>query len=91
MTCMKPVDWRTIQSSLEHAQVDNLGRKYANRWRRRDVIRHRFRKLVRRVGQRPVMRLCMEDAPVPYAGEMEKEVVKRASDLVEAAKFMCGA
>ena len=39
----------------------------------------------------PVMRLCMEDAPVPYAGEMEKEVVKRASDLVEAAKFMCGA
>jgi len=28
---------------------------------------------------------------VPYAGEMEKEVVKRASDLVEAAKYMCGA
>ena len=32
---------------------------------------------------------CMEDAPVPYASEMEVEVVKRAKDLVEAVKYMC--
>lgn len=32
----------------------------------------------------PVKRLCMDDAPVPYASSMEKAVVKRASDLVTA-------
>ena len=32
----------------------------------------------------PVKRLCMDDAPVPYASSMEKAVVKRGSDLVKA-------
>jgi len=32
----------------------------------------------------PVNRLCMDDAPVPYASSMEKAVVKRGSDLVQA-------
>lgn len=32
----------------------------------------------------PVRRLCMDNAPVPYASSMEKAVVKRASDLVTA-------
>merc|ERR1711871_52981 len=32
----------------------------------------------------PVRRLCMDDAPVPYASSMEKAVVKRAEDLVQA-------
>jgi pyruvate/2-oxoglutarate/acetoin dehydrogenase E1 component len=32
----------------------------------------------------PVRRLCMDDAPVPYASSMEKAVVKRASDLTAA-------
>lgn len=31
----------------------------------------------------PVNRLCMDDAPVPYAASMEKAVVKRGTDLVE--------
>merc|ERR1719201_1946193 len=31
----------------------------------------------------PVKRLCMDDAPVPYASSMEKAVVKRGSDLVK--------
>ncbi|KAG8469566.1 hypothetical protein KFE25_006021 [Diacronema lutheri] len=31
----------------------------------------------------PVRRLCMDDAPVPYASSMEKAVVKRGSDLVD--------
>ena len=42
-----------------------------------------------RVAGAPVLRLCMEDAPVPYATEMEKEMVKRASDLVAGVKSMC--
>merc|ERR1719331_1126632 len=32
----------------------------------------------------PVKRLCMDDAPVPYASSMEQAVVKRGSDLVIA-------
>jgi pyruvate/2-oxoglutarate/acetoin dehydrogenase E1 component/TPP-dependent pyruvate/acetoin dehydrogenase alpha subunit len=32
----------------------------------------------------PVKRLCMDDAPVPYASSMEKAVVKRGEDVVQA-------
>lgn len=28
-------------------------------------------------------RLCMDDAPVPYASSMEQAVVKRAADLIQ--------
>ncbi len=31
----------------------------------------------------PLMRLAMDDAPVPYSLAMEKEVVKREEDLVK--------
>ena len=37
----------------------------------------------------PVKRLCMDDAPVPYASSMEKAVVKRGSDLVEGVFDIC--
>jgi 2-oxoisovalerate dehydrogenase E1 component len=37
----------------------------------------------------PVKRLCMDDAPVPYASSMEKAVVKRGSDVVDAVFAMC--
>jgi pyruvate/2-oxoglutarate/acetoin dehydrogenase E1 component len=36
----------------------------------------------------PVKRLCMDDAPVPYASSMEQAVVKRCKDVVEAVKGM---
>ena len=36
----------------------------------------------------PVKRLCMDDAPVPYAASMEEAVVKRAADLVAAVKAL---
>ena len=32
----------------------------------------------------PIKRLCMDDAPVPYASSMELAVVKRSTDLVDA-------
>lgn len=38
----------------------------------------------------PVMRLSMDDAPVPYASAMEKIVVKRGTDLVDGVERMCG-
>jgi pyruvate/2-oxoglutarate/acetoin dehydrogenase E1 component len=37
----------------------------------------------------PVLRLCMGDAPVPYASTMEKAVVKRASDLIAGVFDLC--
>merc|ERR1719326_2841888 len=37
----------------------------------------------------PVKRLCMDDAPVPYASSMEVAVVKRGSDLVQAVYDLC--
>lgn len=37
----------------------------------------------------PVKRLCMDDAPVPYASSMEVAVVKRGSDLIEAVFDIC--
>jgi len=37
----------------------------------------------------PVKRLCMDDAPVPYASSMEEAVVKRGSDLIEAVFDIC--
>jgi pyruvate/2-oxoglutarate/acetoin dehydrogenase E1 component len=37
----------------------------------------------------PVKRLCMDDAPVPYAASMEAAVVKRGSDLVTAVLNLC--
>eukprot|EP00549_Striatella_unipunctata_P007401 CAMPEP_0118704812 /NCGR_PEP_ID=MMETSP0800-20121206/19474_1 /TAXON_ID=210618 ORGANISM="Striatella unipunctata, Strain CCMP2910" /NCGR_SAMPLE_ID=MMETSP0800 /ASSEMBLY_ACC=CAM_ASM_000638 /LENGTH=811 /DNA_ID=CAMNT_0006606805 /DNA_START=205 /DNA_END=2640 /DNA_ORIENTATION=+ len=37
----------------------------------------------------PVLRLSMDDAPVPYASSMEKAVVKRGSDLIEGVMQLC--
>ena len=37
----------------------------------------------------PVKRLCMDDAPVPYASTMEKAVVKRGEDLVQGVFDLC--
>jgi 2-oxoisovalerate dehydrogenase E1 component len=37
----------------------------------------------------PVRRLCMDDAPVPYASSMEVAVVKRSSDLIEGVFDLC--
>jgi pyruvate/2-oxoglutarate/acetoin dehydrogenase E1 component/TPP-dependent pyruvate/acetoin dehydrogenase alpha subunit len=37
----------------------------------------------------PVLRLCMDDAPVPYATTMEKAVVKRGEDLVQGVFDLC--
>lgn len=37
----------------------------------------------------PIKRLCMDDAPVPYASSMEEAVVKRGSDLIEGVFDLC--
>ena len=37
----------------------------------------------------PINRLCMDDAPVPYASSMEVAVVKRSSDLINGVFDLC--
>jgi 2-oxoisovalerate dehydrogenase E1 component len=37
----------------------------------------------------PIKRLCMDDAPVPYASSMELGVVKRGSDLIQGVFDLC--
>ena len=37
----------------------------------------------------PVMRVCNEDVPLPYAANLEKLALIDASDIVEAAKAVC--
>merc|ERR1712113_575284 len=37
----------------------------------------------------PIKRLCMDDAPVPYASSMELAVVKRGADLVQGVFVLC--
>ena len=88
LTCLKPVDWRTIQTSLqrthklvildESTRTGGVGATLSA-----IVSENLFDEL-----DAPVMRLCMEDAPVPYASEMEKTVVKRAADLVTAVTYL---
>jgi pyruvate/2-oxoglutarate/acetoin dehydrogenase E1 component len=88
LTCMKPVDWKTIQTSLqrthklvildESTRTGGVGATVSA-----FVGENLFDEL-----DAPVMRLCMEDAPVPYASEMEKTVVKRAADVVTAVTYM---
>ena len=87
LSCLKPVDWRTIQTSLqrthklvildESTRTGGVGASVSA-----IVSENLFDEL-----DAPVVRLCMEDAPVPYASEMEKTVVKRAADLVAAVRY----
>jgi len=86
---LKPLDMETIASSLskthklcildESTKSGGVGATISAR-----VSEELFDLL-----DAPVKRLCMDDAPVPYAESMEKAVVKRGSDLVEAVFDMC--
>lgn len=82
LTSLKPLDMDTIRESLsrthrlvlldESTRSGGVGATISAR-----VAEECFDEL-----DAPVMRLCMEDAPVPYSTAIEKTVVKRASDLV---------
>jgi len=86
LTSLKPLDMDTIRESLarthrliildESTRSGGVGATISAR-----VGEEAFDLL-----DQPVRRLCMEDAPVPYSTAIEKMVVKRCSDLVEAIK-----
>ena len=75
MTCMKPVDWRTINLLSNAHKLIILDESTRTGGVGATLSAIVSENLFDELGG-SVMRLCMEDAPVPYAGEMEKEVVK---------------
>eukprot|EP01083_Nonionella_stella_P074532 202214_1 len=86
---LKPLDMDTISESLartnklaildESTKSGGVGATISSR-----VCEELFDLL-----DAPIVRLCMDDAPVPYASNMEKAVVKRASDLVKGVSNLC--
>lgn len=86
---LKPLDMETIAASLaktnklaildESTKTGGVGASISAR-----VAEELFDLL-----DAPVKRLCMDDAPVPYASSMEKAVVKRGSDLIEGVFDLC--
>lgn len=86
---LKPLDMDTIRESLERTnklcildestKSGGVGATISSR-----VCEELFDLL-----DAPVVRLCMSDAPVPYASSMEKEVVKRGADLVKGVANLC--
>jgi pyruvate/2-oxoglutarate/acetoin dehydrogenase E1 component len=86
---LKPLDMATIEKSLartnkmaildESTKTGGVGATISAR-----VSEELFDLL-----DAPVKRLCMDDAPVPYATSMEKAVVKRGSDLIEGVFDLC--
>ena len=81
LTSLKPLDMETIRASIartnkvaildESTQSGGVGATVSA------VISEQCFDLL----DAPVKRLCMDDAPVPYAASMEQAVVKRGSDL----------
>ena len=86
---LKPLDMETIAKSLtktnklvildESTKTGGVGASISAR-----ISEELFNLL-----DAPVKRLCMDDAPVPYASSMEKAVVKRGSDLIEGVFDLC--
>ena len=86
---LKPLDIETIRQSLERTNklcildesthTGGVGATVSA-----DVSEKLFDLL-----DAPVMRLCMEDSPVPYASSMEVGVVKRSADLVKGIIELC--
>ena len=88
LTSLKPLDMDTIRESLsrmhrlvildESTHSGGVGATVCAR-----VSEECFDEL-----DAPIMRLCMEDAPVPYSTAIEKAVVKRRSDVVEGIRSL---
>ena len=89
LRALKPLDMETIKASLsrthklvildESTKSGGVGATISAQ-----VSEELFDEL-----DAPVKRLCMDDAPVPYASSMEVAVVKRSSDLIAAVFEIC--
>mmetsp|Transcript_526 Transcript_526/g.1086 ORF Transcript_526/g.1086 Transcript_526/m.1086 type:complete len:816 (+) Transcript_526:84-2531(+) len=80
---LKPLDMDTIRESLERTNKMCILDESTKSGGVGATISARISEELFDLLDAPVKRLCMDDAPVPYASSMEVAVVKRSSDLIE--------
>ena len=80
---LKPLDMDTIRASLERTHKVAILDESTLTGGVGATISARISEELFDLLDAPVRRLCMDDAPVPYASSMEVAVVKRGSDLVK--------
>ncbi|KAL7548951.1 hypothetical protein ACHAWF_012219 [Thalassiosira exigua] len=80
---LKPLDMETISKSLERTHKVVILDESTQSGGVGATISARISEELFDLLDAPVKRLCMDDAPVPYASTMELAVVKRGSDVVQ--------
>merc|ERR1712157_619950 len=80
---LKPLDMDTIRASLERTNKVVILDESTLSGGVGATVSARINEELFDLLDAPVKRLCMDDAPVPYASTMEVAVVKRGSDLVQ--------
>ena len=80
---LKPLDMDSIRTSLERTHKVAILDESTLTGGVGATISARISEELFDLLDAPVRRLCMDDAPVPYASSMEVAVVKRGSDLVK--------
>ena len=86
---LKPLDMETIEKSLARTHKMCILDESTKSGGVGATISARVSEELFDLLDAPVKRLCMDDAPVPYASSMEKAVVKRGSDLIEGVFDLC--
>lgn len=81
---LKPLDMDTIRTSLARTHMVAILDESTNSGGVGATVSALIGEKCFDLLDAPVKRLCMDDAPVPYASSMERVVVKRGSDLVQA-------
>jgi len=86
---LKPIDMDTIAESLSRTHKVALLDESTKSGGVGATISARISEELFDLLDAPVKRLCMDDAPVPYAATMEGAVVKRGSDLIKGVFDLC--
>ncbi|KAL7558923.1 hypothetical protein ACA910_015500 [Epithemia clementina (nom. ined.)] len=89
LRCLKPLDMETIATSLARTNKMAILDESTKSGGVGATISARVSEELFDLLDAPIKRLCMDDAPVPYAESMEKAVVKRSSDLIEGVFDLC--
>merc|ERR1712051_531803 len=86
---LKPLDMDTIRTSLEKTNKLIILDESTKSGGVGATVSARISEELFDLLDAPVKRLCMDDAPVPYAATMEGAVVKRGSDLIQGVFDLC--
>lgn len=86
---LKPLDMETIRTSLERTNKLVILDESTKSGGVGATISAQVSEELFDLLDAPVKRLCMDDAPVPYASSMEEAVVKRGSDVIEGVFDIC--